>query len=756
MKAATYPIVLALLATAALPIGAARPDVESANVTAAPSPKVDFVNDVQPILAHHCYQCHGPETQEAGLRLDLRKAAFAGSDNGPVIVAGRSSESPLVRLIAGLDEDVGRMPPEDGGEPLSAKQIAVVRAWIDAGAEWPEAANASGETGSSHWALQPIARPALPEVNHRSWVRNPIDAFILAMLEAENVQPSPEADPTTLLRRVYLDLIGLPPSPQQMEAFLADKQPGAYERVVDALLESPHYGERWGRHWLDVARYADTDGYEKDGGRPFAWRYRDWVIGAVNDDLPYDVFTVQQLAGDLLSTGDREFDDDARIATGFQRNTLINREGGIDPEEDRVKRTIDRTNTVGTAWLGLTVGCANCHNHKYDPVSQEEYFGLYAFFNSLDEVDLPAKASAASAKPHDGAAFASFQAVAETSPQRDTHIHLRGDFLSPGPKVAPHTPAVLPPLVSRGAQADRLDLARWIVGADNPLAARVVVNRLWQLHFGRGLTPTVDDFGTQGERPSHPELLDWLAHALRDSGWRLKQFHRLVVNSATYRQSSAARPELIDRDPYNAWLSRQNRLRVEAEIVRDVALAVGGLLDATVGGPSVRPPQPPGVNDVTFESGLTWQESTGGDRFRRGMYTWFQRTSPYPALVTFDAPDANLSCMRRERSDTPLQALTILNDLAFVECAHVLGRRMMSLALSENVGDEAATARIRLACRIGLSRDPSDREIEVLRALYDDARSNPESADNDASGDLAGCFAVARAIMNLDEFITRE
>ncbi len=804
VKRATFAVVVATFQVHNLAIAEQKPRAYEMLPPAA-AQRVDFVTDIRPLLEQHCHDCHGSESQEAGLRLDVRAKALRGADSGPVILAKKSAESRLIHLIAGLDDEVGRMPPDGAGDPLSDEQIALLRAWIDQGAEWPDAA--SGENrpvaGSGHWSLRPIARPENPAVANENWVRTPIDRFVLAKLESEQVALSPEADRRTLIRRVYLDLVGLPPTPADVEAFLADQNPNAFERVVDRLLALPHFGERWGRHWLDVAHYADSDGYEKDSGRPFAWRYRDWVIHAINSDMPFNVFTVQQLAGDLLTSADPEFDPSAHVATGFQRNTLLNKEEGIDPEEDRVKRTIDRTNTLGAVWLGLTVGCANCHSHKYDPISQREYFELYAFFDNLREVDPPVSPEKAAAlapqevlsakagssvesetspdkpKPDATADQQLFQAVAEEENMRATYVHLRGDFLAKGPGVEPHTPEVLPPLNARGRRPDRLDLARWLVSPDHPLPARVIVNRIWQLYFGRALVSTADDFGTQGERPSHSELLDWLASELRSSGWRMKHLHRMIVTSATYRQSAVARPELIDRDPYNTWLSRQNRVRVEAELVRDLALATSGLLNPTVGGPSVRPPQPPGISDLTYANSATWQESSGADRYRRGMYIWFQRTSPYPSLVGFDAPESSLTCTRRERSNTPLQALTLLNDVVFVECAQGLGRRMMTEMTSNAVDpSHAADRRIEYAIEVALARQPSADELTVLRTVYEEmrerCRSNPNAAQmligdtwtsdlksvggakNDHLVDAAACVAGARAIMNLDEFITRE
>jgi hypothetical protein len=766
--------------------------VDVSKLPVAAERDVDFAKDIQPIFAKSCHSCHGPETQEAGLRLDLRKAALAGGDSGPVIVAGRSAHSRLIHLAAGLDEETGLMPPEGNGDALTSLQIGLLRKWIDSGANWPD--ELAGEdrlsAANQHWSFQPIVKPEVPTPSVQGSgfkIRNAIDAFVLTKLEREKVEPSVEADRATLVRRVYLDLIGLPPTPVEVNAFLADDRPNAYEQLVDRLLDSPHYGERWARYWLDLARYADSDGYEKDMARPFAWRYRDWVINSLNRDMPFDVFTVQQIAGDLLSADDPEYDDSAPVATGFHRNSMINREAGIDAEEDRVKRTIDRTNTTGTVWLGLTVGCANCHSHKYDPISQREYFGLYAFFNNLREVDASVETGKRSAPKHPYAVETANTLVQEVSQEpklRETYVHLRGDFLSKGPLVEPATPAILPPLKARDNIPDRLDLARWLVDGANPLTARVLANRLWQWHFGRALAVSSDDFGKEGERPSHPELLDWLAAKLRDSGWKLKQLHRLIVTSATYRQSSNIRPELAERDPYNSWLARQNRFRVEAETVRDLALAASGLMNDKVGGSSIRPPQPASIGDLTYSAEKDenkWVASTGDDRYRRGLYIWIQRTRLYHSLGTFDAPDANLACTRRERSNTPLQALTLLNDVVFLEAADALGRKMAAEFPTASGASDVVKLRIDYAFRRCLSRSPTPDEAELLGKFYDNAltkyrqdpaaarallnNSGTEATDDSKSRDdshgteaaeIAACVNVARAIMNLDEFLTRE
>jgi hypothetical protein len=735
---------------------------EQQKLPPAANRKVDFVKDVEPILNRSCVGCHGAEKARGSLRLDDGKQALLGGDSGVVIRPGRSERSLLIQLVAGLDAE-RHMPPGDR-KKLTAQEVAVLRAWIDQGAAWPQKA-AVAVKKSSHWAFQPVRRQALPVVTDQAWSRNGIDAFVLSRLEQEKVSPSPEADALTLMRRAHLDLTGLPPSPEEIDAYLSDRSPGAYERLIDRLLSSPTYGERWGRHWLDLARYADSDGYEKDSARPFAWRFRHWVIAALNAGQPYDEFTVEQLAGDLLAGSTTE----QKVATGFHRNTLTNREGGVDPEQFRTEAVVDRVNTTARVWLGLTMGCCQCHDHKYDPLSQREYYQFFAFFNSDVEKDLPAPAGgyvtvmpAAPKKPKEDA-LKPTPVLAQTLMMgkiRKTHVMLRGDFLRPGVEVKPGTPATLSPLKAKAPT--RLDLARWLVERDNPLTARVAVNWVWHKHFGRGLVPTLEDFGTQGEKPSHPELLDWLAGWFVHHGWSLKDLHRLIMTSATYRQSSRVREDLHKRDPYNALLARQSRLRLEAEVVRDVALASSGLLTRTVGGPSVRPPQPSGISELTYAGSARWAESGGADRYRRGLYVWFQRTSPFPMLMTFDAPDSNLSCSRRERSNTPLQALTLLNDVAFVECAQALGRRV----LTECAG--GVDERLKYAFRLCTVRVPTKREHTRLRELYDDLHALCE-ADADGAKKLAGAVpkgatvaetaawtAVGRALLNLDEVVTRE
>lgn len=822
----------------------------------------DYLRDVKPLLAKHCVSCHGPEKQRSSLRLDTAGGLRKGGNSGSAILAGKSGESLLIKAVTGA-EGVEAMPPK--GTRLTAAEVATLRAWIDAGAKAPAEEIAVKPGPAKHWSFQPIQRPAEPAVKRGDWARNPIDRFILARLEKEGIAPSPEADRTTLLRRLYLDLIGLPPSPRDIDEFMNDARPGAYERLVERLLDNPHYGERWGRHWLDQARYADSNGYSIDAPRTI-WKYRDWVIDAINRDLPFDRFTVEQLAGDLLPGA-----TPAQLtATGFHRNTQINQEGGIDLEQFRVEAIVDRVNTTGSVWLGLTVGCCQCHDHKFDPISQREYYQFFAFLNNVDEPTIelapaveikkrdlaqatlkqrqarlgtvdrttdekimawegkldpelratlskeiqhiltiavagrsPAQTAAITAAyrkfdqarhlaggvgnplPFLGAAHVSTllerraleveiadlqkqvpsipssMVVKERAQPRQTYIHLGGDFTRKGAVVGPGTPAVLPAL-PKAEKPNRLDLARWLVDPKNPLTARVVVNRFWQAYFGTGLVETDNNFGTQGTPPSHPELLDWLASEFVARGWSMKAMHRLIVTSATYRQSSHTRPELATIDPRNRLLARQSRLRLEAEVVRDLALGASGLLTPKIGGPSVFPPQPEGVYAFT-QIPRTWQASRGPDRYRRGMYTFFWRSAPHPGLVVFDAPDATSTCTRRNRSNTPLQALTLLNDQAYLEFAQGLAARVLREASASE------ESRLDHAFRLCLARPPKPRETAVLRRLLEQQTESFRRAPQDArlvvpagsASDaglphLAAWTTVARALLNLDEFITRE
>jgi hypothetical protein len=761
------------------------------------------------VLKNNCIVCHNQKSKASGLALDDRASILSGGNRGVAVKPGAPADSLLIQAI----EQSGalKMPP---GRRLDDKQIAILRDWVTQGLPWAGLEAAKKRPGLDHWSFQPPKHFAPPAVKRTAWIRNPIDSFILARLEQEKVEPSPEADRYTLLRRITLDLTGLLPSPAEIDAFLADRSPDAYEKVADRLLASPHYGERWGRHWLDLARYADSDGYTIDGPRQM-WKYRDYVINALNRDMPFDQFTIEQIAGDLLPNPTT----DQLIATGFHRNTPSNFEGGIDFEQYRVEAVADRVATTGATWLGLTLGCARCHDHKYDPVSQREFYQLFAFFNNTTEIaseaersefnrpilELPTAEETArlaehrakiaaisrelasyvrelSAKPrHDGdppahkdahlvelvkknrearqraPTITSTLIMRELPQPRPAYIHLGGDFLAHGAPVTPGVPAAIS---SKPVGGNRLDLAKWLVDPSNPMTARVVVNRMWQQYFGKGLVETENDFGLIGAKPTHPELLDWLATEFMSRGWSQKAIHRLIVTSNAYRQSSRHRPDLDERDPYNHWLARQTRMRLEAEILRDTALSASGLLAAKIGGPSVYPPIPEGAMAVT-QVKREWPVPDGPDRYRRGLYTFFYRTAPHPGLALFDAPDATAACTRRVRSNSPLQALTLLNDDAFLEFARALAQRTLREAPAADNG------RIDHAFLLAMGRRPSQAErarlLRFLALQRDEFQSDTAAAALMASSkdskdvpELAAWTAVARVLFNLDDFMTRE
>jgi hypothetical protein len=813
---------------------------------------IDFTRDVQPILTTRCSGCHGPQQQMNGLRVDDSKALLG------VVTPGDSASSKLIQRVSSTKKGFA-MPPI--GAPLTSAEIATLSAWIDEGAKIPASAS-----HAKHWSFQPISRPALPEVVGKTWTRNPIDNFILARLQVERIQPSPEADRNTLIRRLSLDLTGLPPTPEETEAFLTDKHPDAYERLVDRLLRSPHYGEARARGWLDLAHYADSDGYEKDQTRPWAWRYRQWVIDAFNRDMPYDEFTIEQIAGDLLPAATV----DQKVATGFLRNTLTNREAGVNRAEARFEQIVNRTNTVATVWLGLTVGCAQCHNHKFDPITHKYYYQFFAFFNSADEIDIDAplpgeQGPYLAARPEydkkrqkiledygvaelqaqwepriqqafreqgkelewnfavtelrasfDGAdhflkgewtnrtprqaerltdfflqepgpeigknkaesAFlrearrklqelrAALPEIAQAPVMENlanppqSNIHLGGDYQALGAAVEPGIPSLFPPISV--PRQNRLTLARWLVSRENPETARVAVNRMWQDFFGQGLVVTSENFGTQGDKPSYPELLDWLASEFQDHEWSIKYMDKLIVMSAAYRQSSAFRKELENTDPNNILIARQSRLRLPGETIRDEALAASGLLNTAIGGKSVRPPQPAGVAELGYAGSVKWPESTGLDRYRRGLYIHFQRTTPYPMLMNFDEPDSNTTCTRRGRSNTPLQALNLLNDPVFFEAAQALATRV----LEEMPG--GITERLDYAFMLVVARPPTAGERQRLTDYFEQQKQllakDPKASENmqpfHPPGvdplDAAAWVGVSRVLLNLDEFITRE
>jgi hypothetical protein len=1025
-----------------LPFAAAFPILSLLYLRAQTAP--DFARDIQPILESKCYACHGEKLQSAGLRLDRKQSGLTK------IVVGKADESELYRRVAGIG-NMARMPM--GGQ-LAPAQTALIKAWIDAGANWPDALIApvpNAVPKKKHWAFIPPVRPALPAVTDAKWARNPIDRFVLSKLESENLKPSPEADRATLLRRVSLDLTGLPPTPEELDAFLKDKSPRAYEKQVDRLLASPHYGEKWGRHWLDAARYADSDGYEKDKPR-FVWFYRDWVINAFNRNLPYNEFIIDQIGGDLLPNATQ----DQKVATGFLRNSMINEEGGVEPEQFRMESMYDRIDAIGKGILGVTIQCAQCHNHKYDPLTQVEYYRIFAFLNNsheataaaytpqqqmtrsaifrrtreieagiehrnpdweermakweesvtrnqpewtvvkpevddistggqkyipqddgsllaqgyaptkhrvkltvktsmrdirafrlelltdpnlpfggpgrsikgtgaLSEFEVEAAAESApdkvskikidhatadlnlpetpleamffdksnkkrvtgpiefaidgkeetawgtdagpglrnqprkavfnAAEPisNDGGTILTFylkqnaggwnsddnqnnnlgrirlsitsaaDAVADPLPadvrkilaipraqrsavqvqtvfsywrttvpdwkddnetvaalwrtypegasqlelaerdkMRETHRLNRGDFLQPAELVTPGVPSFLNPLPA-GVKADRLAFAKWLVARDSPTTARAFMNRVWQQYFGIGIVETAENFGTQASEPSHPELLDWLAVEFMDRGWDVKAMQRLIATSATYRQSSNVTPEMISKDPYNRLLARGPRFRVDAEIVRDIALSASGLLNPEIGGPSVYPPAPGFLFLPPASYGpKVWNEAKDDERFRRAVYTFRFRSVPYPALQTFDAPNGESSCVRRARSNTPLQALTTLNEPLFLESARALALKTL------NEGGATDAARLRFAMRRVLARNPSAAESQELLALlskeeqrFADGKHDPKllapvAPKNATPVEAAAWTAVSRVLLNLDEAITKE
>ncbi|MFM7556690.1 MAG: PSD1 and planctomycete cytochrome C domain-containing protein [Verrucomicrobiota bacterium] len=709
-----------------------------------------YLETVKPLLTRACVGCHGAVQPKAGLRLDTAAGARAGGDSGPALRPGDPDGSLLVQVVEGSHPGIDRMPYRR--TPLDPADIGRIRRWIADGAAAPV-----GEPAGVfvHWAFVAPTRPPVPDVpkptgGPGAGTPHPIDAFIDDGLRRQGLRPSPPADPATWLRRVHLDLVGLPPEPGEVQHFVAHDSPAERRRVVERLLGSPHHGERWGRWWLDIARYADSNGYSIDAPRSI-WPYRDAVVAALNADRPFDAFLVEQLAGDLLPGATLA----QRVATGFHRNTQINQEGGIDPEQFRIESVFDRVATTGSGLLGLSIGCAQCHDHKFDPVSQRDYYGLFAFFNDQDEptLELPGVPAGPGPDPKaKPAPWASTLVLSQRSQPRTTRRFVQGDFTRPAEPVEPATPGALPALPGRPAgRASRLDLARWLVWEGNPLTARVLVNRVWQQYFGRGLVETENDFGTQGTPPTHPELLDWLAVEVQASGWSLKHLHRLITGSATYGRSSRARPDLREGDPLNRWLARQNRLRLDAEIIRDVALAASGRLDRTLGGPPVQPPQPSGLGAFT-QSNREWQASPGGQRFRRALYTRIQRATLHPALAVFDAPDSFTTCTRRLRSNTPLQALTLLNDAQFHELALELARRMAA-------GPGPEPERIARAFQRCTARRPAPDETARLLALLRAEGSTGPSPTGPTPPDgppAAGWVAVARVLLNLDETITRE
>jgi len=779
---------------------------------------VDFNREIRPILASRCFQCHGPDeaARKGSLRLDLREGAIGPAKSGkPAIVPGQGAQSELLKRVATEDED-DLMPPGKHGAPLTSAQVETLRTWVAQGAAY-----------TPHWAYLKPTRPTLPAVKQDDWARNEVDHFILARLEAEKLKPMAEADRYALIRRLSLDLTGLPPTIEEADAFVKDASPESYEKLVDGLLARPAYGERWASVWLDLARYADSQGYAPDEDRVI-WAYRDWVIQALNENKPFDQFTIEQIAGDLLTNPTPS----QLAATAFNRNTLTNTEGGTNREEFRVAAVLDRVNTTTQVFLASTFACAQCHTHKYDPITQKEYYRLFAVFNGTEDADrrdesptieiarvgstdaaefklqvtdlrkrvaeqaravekyraawekavlgAPLKSSTQSHGDTDvlkekGAAVDSgvpkadgvpkaivaivqkpakdrpkkeqdqlaayfhglFPALAKLQTElkalearyaaatttvpvmkegkaRETNILIRGDWLNKGEKVDAGLPAAMGAPIPAG-KVDRLTLANWIVSPENPLTARVAANRLWEELFGTGIVETSEDFGLQGDLPSHPELLDWLATEFQRVGWDTKKMIRLIVTSAAYRQSSQVTEAALRLDPFNRLISRGPRVRLPAEIVRDQALAASGLLSKKMFGPPCQPPKPNFGLSAAFGPTTDWKADTDENRFRRGLYIRIRRNAPYPSMTTFDAPERTSCTSRRIRTNTPLQALVTLNDPCYVEAAQGLARRVMK------EGGGTLESRITFAFRTVLTRPPTEVEVARLRELYEQA-----------------------------------
>ena len=756
------------------------------NGTTAAESDFDFNRDIRPLLSRNCFACHGPDedARQAELRLDDADDAKMDRGGYRVIHEGKPDTSALIERIESRDPDL-QMPPPDSGHRLTQSEKKSLRSWVLAGARY-----------DVHWSFVPPKKTPPPQVQQLDWPSHPMDQFVLAKLESMKLQPSPAADRFQWLRRVSLDLIGLPPTPEQVDEFATDSSDSAFDTAVDQLLMSQSFGEHWARMWLDLARYADTKGYEKDRPREI-WRYRDWVIDALNADMSFDQFTIEQLAGDLLNNPTT----DQYLATAFHRNTMTNEEGGTDDEEFRIKAVKDRVDTTLQVWMGLTMGCAKCHSHKFDPISQHDYYRMLAIFNQTQDSDrgdefpvaetptlahlqqievlenvaddfeqrLKNVPESVSSELHSELkvlrdSLADRRKSIPKTPimrelasdkQRETRVHQRGNFLDPGDIVQPQVPELFGKLPT-DAKPNRLGVAKWIMQPSNPLTSRVMVNRVWARLFGTGIVETEEDFGSQGTPPLHPELLDWLAVDFRENGWSLKNLLRTIVLSSTYRQTSAVTPEVLAADPQNRYLTRGPRFRLPAETIRDQALAASGLLSRKVGGPSVMPPQPPGVWRSTY-SGLEWKNAVGADRYRRAIYTYWKRTSPYPAMMTFDVGSGEVCQIRRVRTNTPLQAFVTLNDTAYVEAAGALSQRMAEV-------DGKIFARLSYGFRCVLTRPPTDQELARLARFYATMR-NDFDEDKPAADELiktAGLtegdpalIAVANVLLNLDEALMK-
>ena len=742
------------------------------SLVAAP---LNYARDIRPILSDACYNCHGPDkkARKAKLRLDNRLAAME---------SGVFSDGEMMARLTSNDPEM-RMPPPDSNRVLSDEDRSKLVQWLKTGAEWPQ--------DDRHWAFVPPVQPKIPEFQSK-WEGNEIDAFILRRLKKEQLTPSTEADKATLIRRVTFDLTGLPPTIQETLAFINDRSPKAYDKVVDRLLASARYGEHMALGWLEASRYADTDGYQNDRLR-YMWVWRDWLIKALNDNMPFDRFVTEQMAGDLLT--DRNFF--TQVATGFNRNHRINSEGGSIPAEWIVEYVADRVETMGTMFLGLTLTCSRCHDHKYDPIAQKDFYRLFAFFNNIAEAGLgpnngnsppfvtvpkswpdlsdeeakfvvpePVKIKVVQTsvpRPQSGAPN-TVMVLHELNQPRDTYLLNRGQYDQPdkSEKLQPATPPILGTWKNNWPR-NRLGLAQWLMDSKHPLTARVTVNRMWQHHFGLGLVKTSENFGVQGEHPTHPVLLDWLATEFIRQKWDLKAMHKLIVTSATYRQTSVIKPELLNRDPENRLLARGPRKRLTPYAIRDTALFTSGLLNGQIGGPSVKPYMPPGIWKSI--SNAAYKQDKGARLYRRSMYTYWRRTIPPPTMMTFNAAEREVCIVRKDLTTTPLQALVLMNNKTFVEAARFLAERALRLRITE------PHKRLEWVFHTVLSRNPTQDELEVLVAdlnLYlNDFTKRPEDAKkllmvgdkkvdaNLSASELAAYALVISTIFNLDEAITQ-
>jgi hypothetical protein len=732
---------------------------------------VSYNFNIRPIFSDKCFKCHGPDAnkREAGLRLDIPEEAFKALQDNPkahALVAGEPSLSEVYLRITSDDSTQMMPPPASNLKRLTGYETDLIKKWIKQGAKYEK-----------HWAFIPPKAAQLPKVNNTSWPKNAIDYFILSNLEKKDVDPNPEADKERLLKRVSLDLTGLPPSLQLMDSFLADNSPNAYEKVVDKLLQNPAYGEKMTLHWLDVARYADSHGYQDDNYRS-QWPWRDWVIHAFNENLPFDKFITWQLAGDLLPNYSKE----QLLATGFNRNHKITEEGGVIDEEYRISYVTDRTNTFGKALLGVTMECAHCHDHKYDPFSQKEYYQLFAFFNNVNEKGITsvvggpetyAKKPMMQITNDDVKSILKFVNKQDTNKLivsvmgdtvRKTFLLKRGNYDALGEEVQPGTPKAILPFPASYPK-NRLGLAEWLLNKQNPLTARVFVNQQWQEIFGRGIVKSAGDFGMQGDLPKNAALLDWLAVDFRDHGWDIKRLVKQMLMSATYRQSAVIPAEKLKLDPNNELLSYSSRSRLPAELVRDVVLASSGLLNKTIGGPSVNPYQPPGLWEMASSGRgqlATYKQVHGPNLYRRGMYTLIKRTVPPASMAIFDASNRDQCEVGRLRTNTPLQALVMMNDPTVLEASRVLAADL--LANNTPVKDK-----VYKAFRLIVCRKPNEKEITLLTAYYQDELKSTDNKtaikllstgeyplpDNMDKVKLAAMMKVIAALYNLEETIVK-